>query len=129
MFVFNNQIVDPPNNVDWVAIDPYFNPTSPACNADQRGQYNIQVNPLLNWIRGFDKPIILIGQAFKHTIMPSPCQMEWYYDTATEADDIIGLLWFAYGYTHNRMNMVGYPEQYEKHKELGKEILNCIECE
>ena len=129
---FNSQLINPPNNVDWIAIDPYFNPTEGDC--EQWDRFNREVTPLMDWAKSFDKPIVLIGQSFYYRnfvdyVMPSPCQQQWYYDRALSEPQVNTLLWFVYTSWNNFPNgeniggAENHPEIIEFHKKIGKEII------
>jgi len=117
--------LDPPNNLDWIAIDPYFYPETTNCDETQRSKYNEFVNFKVDWAKGFNKPIILIGQSWEsaYNEMPSACQQNWYYETAKSEPNIIGLLWFIYAYFPDGFNKEYYPEIFNFHQDVGKWII------
>lgn len=135
--VFNVPEITPPDNLDWIMIDPYFAPTDNTSNQGcaQKDRYDAVVtnNSLLSWAKSFHKPIILIGESFMRTypkegfpLMPSPCQQNWYYETAKSNPEIIGLLWFMYGNANGPEYITGtnaFPDIINLHTTIGKEIL------
>jgi flagellin-like protein len=132
MIVFNKGAINdgfiPPQNLDFVGIDPYFYPYS-TNGCVQKEKYDGRVIPIVSWAKSFNKSIILIGQS--HQIeqplpflpMPSVCQQNWYYETAKSELQIEGLLWFKYG-NHSRSteNLTGanaFPDIIALHKQIG----------
>ncbi len=132
MINFAHTTLNPPQNLDWISIDPYFYPTKTE-DCEQRDKYDSTMGSLLPWAKSFNKSIIIIGQSFERThpltsrvLMPSSCQQNWYYETAKSEPNVIGLLWFMYGDVNTTgENIIGtnaFPEIIDLHKQIGREI-------
>ncbi|MEK6974321.1 MAG: archaellin/type IV pilin N-terminal domain-containing protein [Nanoarchaeota archaeon] len=122
----------PPKNIDVISIDPYFNPTSIECNEEQRNRFDAAINISLNWAKSTGKPIQLVGQSYYQTdwpspIMPSVCQMQWYYETANNPNNnILSFLWFSYA-GWEQGNVIGVKEFSDRtnyQRIIGNEILS-----
>ncbi len=132
MVNFVSNEINPPQSLDWIAIDPYFYPYyTDGC--EQREKYDGRIARLLPWAKSFNKPILILGQSFERTSssgnyapMPSPCQQNWYYETAKSEQSIIGLLWFMYGNASSSSESIigtnAFPEVINLHKQIGGEI-------
>jgi hypothetical protein len=91
----------PPANLDVLGIDSYYIPTSNVCDATQKAKFDSEVIPAYQDPVTVSKPILMVGGAFQYAPwrMPSPCQIEWYYQYALSQPSVIGIEWFTYGGT------------------------------
>ncbi len=117
MIVFNLVNTEPPDNLDWIGIDPYFNPTDTSTCAERdrfmsrvwnntfriEGKPDMEWSSLL-WASQFNKSIVVVGESFQFNSslldlfhpMPSVCQQNWYFEASKAYPLVKGLLWFTY---------------------------------
>lgn len=116
-----------PSNMDWVGIDPYPFDRGPLVYglfpALARSDYDNEIDQALIDLQTYmlNKPVFMIGQAFeKGGMLPEPEWQRWYWDTARENDNIIGLMWFAY----ERSDLTGAigTDLIPAHQQIGAEI-------
>mgnify|MGYP001573208788 CR=1 FL=1 len=105
----------PPENLDWLSIDPYFAPCTSNAGGINRDRYISRVKPDIDWAikwanKSANRSVVLIpqsfyvvdkyGQACKSpwygNLMPTPQQQRWYYDDAASNEKIVALQWYRY---------------------------------
>ena len=121
-----------PRNLDFVLHDYYIN----AYEMYTRTQYESDMSATLAAIRSQapDKPIFIIGGCFggcPDRYNPTPEQQQWYYETAINNPDIIGLVFFILGNSvpggtgglWNGEGVISSPESLLLHKEWCRTIV------
>ena len=128
-----NYPVDPPSNLDVISLDAYFMPTNGSCDSTQRARFDSYVTVAYNAAMTYGKPIIMVGQAFSTQdwpLMPSRCQMEWFYDVAKYTYyRIETFVWFIYPDTDDIIGVRDYPDSVDYQKQVGEQILNSPPCQ
>ncbi|MEN8193809.1 MAG: hypothetical protein ABFS12_13385 [Bacteroidota bacterium] len=129
----------PPQNIDMLMIDPYYftDETGHHSAANFEKYYRSRLALSLEWISKWDKPWLMVGDAFGSTTsegkkMPTADVSLWYYMTALTQQNCNGLLWFQYGYIPTIENITGVTvdgandtkELIELHKEVGNLIFS-----
>lgn len=126
-----------PHNVDLLMIDPYFlrDYTGKTTAKDFEIFYRSRLAPTLSWVNKWDKPFLIIGDAFwsikeNGKIPPTPKTSLWFYQTALLQPNCIGLGWFLYGSLQTDEGLRGLSfddpnsaELLKVHKEIGEQIL------
>ncbi len=129
--------MEPPDNLDIVAVDPYINfpVTDPA--SDFVTQYDVRFQQALEWVRKANRPAFLVADSYvvRHPRAKNPMPEEhgslWYLYLALSEPNFEGLIWWYYG-VHlgepgkpgtDGMRLGSFPETEKVHRDIGKALL------
>jgi len=127
--------IDPPGNLDVIAIDPYLNFVGENPAETFTIQYDIRLHQALDWVRKGDRAAFMVGDAHgtRHSNNPMPGRdesLQFYYLTLAEKN-FVGLIWWFTG--RSLVNEQGngpapfelgkYPETEAAHRDIGNALL------
>ena len=123
----NGEPIVPPSNLDWFGVDRFLPPGFDNEGCADRDLFEsgplTQLRFASEWAAAADhRRVLFYGQSFEAPgrSMPSTCQQRWFMEAALSEREVIGLLWFMYGWAPEG-GIVGagdFPDVLKLHEEL-----------
>jgi hypothetical protein len=123
----NGEPIVPPANLDWFGVDRFLPPGFDNEGCADRDLFEsgplTQLRFASEWAAAADhRRVLFYGQSFEAPgrSMPSTCQQRWFMEAALSEREVIGLLWFMYGWAPEG-GIVGagdFPDVLRLHEEL-----------
>jgi hypothetical protein len=123
----NGEPIVPPANLDWFGVDRFLPQGFDNQGCADRDLFEsgplTQLRFASKWAAAKEhRRVLFYGQSFEVAgrSMPSTCQQRWFMEAALSEREVIGLLWFMYGWAPEA-GIVGardFPDVLRLHQEL-----------
>jgi acid phosphatase type 7 len=123
------QSIVPPANLDWFGVDRFLPPGFDNNGCADRDLFEsgplAQLRFASEWASAEeDRRVLMFAPSFDQVgrAMPSTCQQGWFMEAALSEREVIGLVWFMYGFVpeNGTLGAGQFPDVLDLHEELAE---------